>query len=31
MIRKGQSDFDGADKISFAQQFYALAGQLRPV
>lgn len=31
MIRKGQCAFDGADKMSFAQQFYALAGQLRPV
>lgn len=31
MIRQGQCDFDGAENKSFAQQFYALAGQLRPV
>jgi len=30
MISKGQCDLDGAEKMSFAQQFYALAGQLRP-
>jgi len=31
MIRKGQADFKGADKMSISQQFYALAGQLRPM
>lgn len=31
MIRKGQFDFDGACALSFADQFYAAAGQLRPV
>jgi len=31
MIRKGQFTIDGADAMSFADQFYALAGQVRPV
>jgi putative transposase len=31
MIRKGQCDIGGVEKMSFAQQFYALAGQLRPL
>ena len=31
MIRKGQFATDGADMTSFADQFYALAGQVRPV
>ena len=31
MIRKGQSMMEGAEKMSFADQFYALAGQIRPV
>lgn len=31
MIRKGQSMMEGAEKMSFAGQFYALAGQSRPV
>ncbi|PLY42132.1 IS6 family transposase [Janthinobacterium sp. ROICE36] len=31
MIRKGQFVIDGADEISFADQFYALAGMVRPV
>jgi transposase-like protein len=31
MIRKGQFAIDGADAMSFADQFYALAGQVRPV
>ena len=31
MIRKGQFDIDGADAMSFADQFYALAGMVRPV
>jgi transposase-like protein len=31
MIRKGQFAIDGADTTSFADQFYALAGQVRPV
>jgi transposase-like protein len=31
MIRKGQSMMEGAEKRSFADQFYALAGQIRPV
>ena len=26
MIRKGQMMMEGADKMSFAEQFYALAG-----
>lgn len=31
MIRKGQFTIDGADVMSFSDQFYALAGQVRPV
>jgi len=31
MIRKGQFANDGADALSFADQFYALAGMVRPV
>ena len=31
MIRKGQFAINGADAMSFAQQFYALAGKIRPV
>ena len=31
MIRKGQFTIDGADAMSFADQFYALAGVVRPV
>ena len=31
MIRKGQFAIDGADVMSFAEQFYALAGMVRPV
>ena len=31
MIRKGQFATDGADMTLFADQFYALAGQVRPV
>jgi hypothetical protein len=31
MIRKVQFAIDGADAMSFADQFYALAGQVRPV
>ena len=31
MIRKGQFTFDGADAMSFDDQFYALAAQVRPV
>ena len=31
MIRKGQFATDGADMTSFTDQFYALAGQVRPV
>ena len=31
MIRKGQFAIDGADAMSFAEQFYALARQARPV
>jgi hypothetical protein len=31
MIRKGQFTIDGADTMSFADQFYALAAQVRPV
>ena len=31
LIRKGQFVTDGADMRSFADQFYALAGQARPV
>ena len=30
MIRKGQCAIEGATTISFADQFYALAGQVRP-
>ena len=30
MIRKGQFMIEGCDGISFADQFYALAGQVRP-
>ena len=30
MIRKGQLHFAGSDAMSFADQFYALAGQIRP-
>jgi len=31
MIRKGQFTIDGADTMSFSDQFYALAGNVRPV
>ena len=31
MIRKGQFVTDGVDTLSFADQFYALAGKVRPV
>lgn len=31
MIRKGQLMMKGADEMSFADQFYVLAGQFRPV
>ena len=31
MIRKGQFAINGTDAISFADQFYALAGKVRPV
>ncbi|MDQ2819855.1 MAG: transposase, partial [Pseudomonadota bacterium] len=31
MIRKGQFAIDATDAMSFADQFYALAGMLRPV
>lgn len=31
MIRKGQLMMEGTDEMSFAYQFYALAGQIRPV
>ena len=31
MIRKGQFLLEGCIKLSFAEQFYALAGQIRPV
>ncbi|GGE83844.1 hypothetical protein GCM10008020_30900 [Massilia psychrophila] len=31
MIRKGQFAIDGAVVMSFADQFYALAGRVRPV
>lgn len=31
MIRKDQFAIDGANRMSFADQFYALAGQVRPV
>ena len=30
MIRKGQFTIDGADTMSFSDQFYALAGMVRP-
>ena len=30
MIRKGQFNIAGCDGSSFADQFYALAGQVRP-
>ena len=30
MIRKGQFAINGADAMSFADQFYALAGKVRP-
>lgn len=30
MIRKGQFAISGADAMSFADQFYALAGKVRP-
>ena len=29
MIRKGQMMMAGCDRMSFAEQFYALAGQMR--
>lgn len=31
MIRKNQFRIEGVTRISFADQFYALAGQIRPV
>jgi transposase-like protein len=31
MIRKGQLLLEGIIKLSFAHQFYALAGKIRPV
>ena len=31
MIRNGQLLLEGCIKLSFADQFYALAGQIRPV
>ena len=31
MIRKGQFAVDGVDAMLFADQFYALAGMVRPV
>ena len=31
MIRKGQLLLEGCIKLTFADQFYALAGQIRPV
>ena len=31
MIRKGQFSVNGTDAMSFADQFYALAGKVRPV
>jgi putative transposase len=31
MIRKGQFEIDGADTTSFAEQFFTLAGMVRPV
>jgi hypothetical protein len=30
MIRKGQMAMPGCEGMSFANQFYALAGQIRP-
>ena len=30
MISKGQLNIEGADEMSFAEQFYALAAQIRP-
>ena len=30
MIRKGQLNIEGVKEMSFADQFYALAGQIRP-
>ncbi len=30
MIRKGQCALEGREEMSFADQFYALAGQVRP-
>ncbi len=30
MIRKGQMAMPGCEDLSFADQFYALAGQFRP-
>ena len=30
MIRKGQLNIGGVEELSFAYQFYALAGQIRP-
>ena len=30
MIRTGQMMMEGSDEMSFADQFYALAGQMRP-
>ncbi len=31
MIRKGQLMMEGVAEVSFADQFYTLAGQIRPV
>jgi transposase-like protein len=31
MIRKGQLNFEGSEELSFADQFYALAGEIRSV
>ena len=31
MIRKGQFEIDGADAMSFAEQFFTLTGMVRPV
>ena len=31
MIRKGQLMMEGTDDLSFADQFYALAGKIRPI
>ncbi len=30
MIRKGQMAMTGCEELSFADQFYTLAGQVRP-